>query len=60
MDIFTAIKCSNLGKYQKQIDRCNHKSGCNSCCSKGDQERCRLLKQHSDEMERVRKMYEAE
>lgn len=53
MDIFTAIKNSNLGKYQKAIDRCNNKSGCNSFCGAGRQEQCEKLRRHSEELEKV-------
>lgn len=40
----------NLGKAQKNIDRCNNKSGCNSCCGSSRQEQCSLLKNHSQLM----------
>jgi hypothetical protein len=50
MNIFTAIKCSNLGKYQKAIDKCNNKNGCNSCCSKETQKNCDKLINHRNEM----------
>jgi hypothetical protein len=50
MDIFTAIKNSNLGKYQKDIDRCNKKQGCDAICTKSEQEGCPKLKRHAEEM----------
>lgn len=58
MDIFTAIANSKLGEYQKEIDDCNEKSGCDSKCCKTAQKKCELLRQHRKEMSRVRKMYE--
>lgn len=59
MDIFTAIANSKLGEYQKEIDDCNEKSGCDSKCCKAEQKKCELLKQHRKEMGRVRKMCES-
>ena len=58
MDIFTAIANSKLGEYQKKIDTCNEKSGCDSKCNKTERKKCELLRQHAKEMGRVRKMYE--
>ena len=49
-----ATKTTPLQKIQKQIDRCNQKSGCNRHCSKRDQEQCRLLKEHRARMESCR------
>lgn len=50
MNIFEAIATSNLGKYQKDIDKCNKKRGCNAFCSQEDQKGCPKLKRHSEEM----------
>lgn len=35
-----------LDRLQKQIDRCNRKSGCNSKCSLEFQKKCPLLLAH--------------
>ena len=37
----------NLGKAQKEIDRCNCKSGCNRYCSATRQSECGKLQKHS-------------
>ena len=37
-----------LQKIQKEIDRCNGKCGCNSKCSRSQQEECYLLKKHRE------------
>jgi hypothetical protein len=50
MDIHEAIRNSNLGKYQKEIDRCNKKKGCNAFCSKEEQQGCPKLSRHTKEM----------
>jgi hypothetical protein len=48
------MKSTPLAKIQKQIDKCNGKSGCNSRCSKRDQEFCRLLKSHTTRIDECR------
>ena len=45
---------TQLEKFQKSIDTCNHKNGCDSKCSKAEQERCPKLKAHTDRMEYCR------
>jgi hypothetical protein len=60
MDIVDAIKQSNLGKYQKAIDTCNKKNGCDSVCTKSQQKECPKLKAHSKEMSKVARMTEKE
>jgi hypothetical protein len=52
-DIFTAIKTSNSGKYQKAIDKCNNKRGCDAICTLDEQRGCPKLKRHSNEMSKV-------
>jgi hypothetical protein len=52
-DIFEAIKNSNLGKYQKDIDKCNKKRGCNSMCTLEEQRGCPKLIRHSKEMSKI-------
>lgn len=54
MDIFTAIKNSNLGKYQKAIDKCNKKNGCNTYCSLESQKNCEKLQKHREEIENLK------
>jgi len=49
MNIMEAIEKSKLGKYQKEIDRCNSKKGCNTCIVE-EQGNCIKLKNHSDEV----------
>ena len=51
--IMDAIKNSELGKYQRIIDRCNDKKGCNTHCSKLAQADCSKLKQHADEVTKL-------
>ena len=48
-------KQTQLGKIQKQIDRCNRKSGCDSKCSKSSQESCDLLRKHANRIAECRK-----
>jgi len=50
MNIFEAIAASNLGKYQKDIDKCNKKKGCDAFCSSQEQQGCPKLQRHRDEM----------
>lgn len=50
MDIFEAIKNSNLAKYQAEIDKCNKKRGCDRYCTKAQQDTCIKLIQHTNEM----------
>ncbi len=45
---------TKLEKLQKNIDRCNGKSGCNSCCSKADQEICPKLRAHAERIAECR------
>ena len=48
-------KQTKLGKIQRQIDRCNGKSGCDSKCNKDFQRRCELLRKHADRRDGCRK-----
>lgn len=43
----------DMGKAQKAIDKCNSKSGCNSCCGIARQKECTLLKEHNSCVERL-------
>ena len=43
-----------LESIQKKIDDCNDKGGCDSKCSKREQELCGLLKLHSNRMDYCR------
>jgi hypothetical protein len=54
MDIFEAIKKSNLGKYQKDIDRCNKKKGCDAVCTLEEQSGCPKLKRHTQERDNLK------
>jgi len=53
IDISQAITNSNLGKYQKTIDWCNKKKGCDYFCGQRKQKTCEKLKQHHQEMEKI-------
>jgi len=54
MNIIEAIERSNLGKYQKIIDKCNRKKGCDKFCSKSEQEICIKLINHKKEIENLK------
>lgn len=43
----------DMGKAQKAIDKCNNKNGCNVYCSISNQKECRLLKEHSQCIDRL-------
>lgn len=45
---------TELERLQKAIDKCNNKSGCDSKCSKQDQERCKKLAAHAARMDYCR------
>ena len=45
---------TQLEKFQKAIDTCNHKNGCDSKCCKDQQEKCEKLKAHRDRMDYCR------
>lgn len=45
---------TQLEKLQNQIDKCNHKDGCNSKCTGDMQKRCPLVLAHSARREECR------
>lgn len=47
-------KQTPLEKIQKQIDKCNHKNGCDSRCSLEKQKTCPLLLAHAERCNKCR------